>query len=360
MQDVIQTGVTFLEKMPDKATKLELLNTLRTMSAGKIFVELERARMTRMLADMKEKEGNVNEAADVLQEVQVETIGSMEVREKAAFLLDQMRLCLAKKDWIRAEIVANKVNTKILNDEKFQDLKLKHYNQMIEYHSQYNHYLDICKAYKEIYSTPCVQADASQWKPALTKTVMFLCLSPFDSEVSDLLHRIKAEKKIEEMPTLQGILTQFTAEELMRWPVPYEAEWKSDPIFSSGPVGKDRWDDFHKRVVQHNIRIIGQFYQRISAPRLCQLLGLDDVKTEAYVSEMVSSKQLFAKIDRPTGIVTFARKQDANDVLNNWANDISELLNVVDRTTHLINMENIRYGKAGKAKPATETVEAKD
>jgi 26S proteasome regulatory subunit N5 len=347
--------------MPDKATKLELLNTLRTVSAGKIFVELERARMTRTLADMKEKEGNINEAAEVLQEVQVETVGSMEVREKAAFLLDQMRLCLAKKDYVRAEIVANKINTKTLNDEKFQDLKLKHYSQMIEYHMQYNHYLDICKAYKEIFNTPSVQADSAQWKQALTKTVMFLAMSPFDSEVSDLLHRLKTEKKVEEMPILQGVLGQFTADELMRWPVPYEAEWKSDAVFTSAQGGKERWEDFHKRVVQHNIRIIGQFYQRIAAPRLCQLLGLDDVKTEAYVSEMVSSKQLYAKIDRPTGIVTFARKQDANDVLNTWANDISELLSVVDRTTHLINMENIRYGKAGKSKPvAMETVDAKE
>lgn len=31
-----------------------------------------------------------------------------------------MRLCLAKKDWVRAEIVANKVNAKALNDEKMQ------------------------------------------------------------------------------------------------------------------------------------------------------------------------------------------------------------------------------------------------
>ena len=31
-----------------------------------------------------------------------------------------MRLCLAKKDYVRTEIVANKVNVKILNEEKHQ------------------------------------------------------------------------------------------------------------------------------------------------------------------------------------------------------------------------------------------------
>jgi hypothetical protein len=36
-----------------------------------IFVEIERARLTRKLAAMKEAEGNITEAADILQEVPV-------------------------------------------------------------------------------------------------------------------------------------------------------------------------------------------------------------------------------------------------------------------------------------------------
>jgi len=36
-----------------------------------IYVEIERARLTRKLAQLKEREGNIAEAADVLQEVAV-------------------------------------------------------------------------------------------------------------------------------------------------------------------------------------------------------------------------------------------------------------------------------------------------
>jgi hypothetical protein len=36
-----------------------------------IFVEIERARLTRKLAAMREAEGNIAEAADILQEVAV-------------------------------------------------------------------------------------------------------------------------------------------------------------------------------------------------------------------------------------------------------------------------------------------------
>lgn len=36
-----------------------------------IYVEVERARVTRLLAQIKEDEGKINEAADILQELQV-------------------------------------------------------------------------------------------------------------------------------------------------------------------------------------------------------------------------------------------------------------------------------------------------
>ena len=38
-----------------------------------------------------------------------------------------MRLCLAKKDYIRTQIISKKINTKFFEDEGTQDLKLKFY-----------------------------------------------------------------------------------------------------------------------------------------------------------------------------------------------------------------------------------------
>jgi 26S proteasome regulatory subunit N5 len=41
---------------------------------GKIFVEVERARLTRVLSKLKEEKGEIVEAADILQELQVRCI----------------------------------------------------------------------------------------------------------------------------------------------------------------------------------------------------------------------------------------------------------------------------------------------
>ena len=50
---------------------LKLIDTLRTVTAGKIYVENERARLTHKLAKIHEKDDNVAEAAKIMQELQV-------------------------------------------------------------------------------------------------------------------------------------------------------------------------------------------------------------------------------------------------------------------------------------------------
>jgi hypothetical protein len=41
----------------------------------------------------------------------------MDRREKLEFLLEQMRLCLAKYDYIRTQIISKKINIKAFEDE---------------------------------------------------------------------------------------------------------------------------------------------------------------------------------------------------------------------------------------------------
>lgn len=42
-------------------------------------------------------------------------------------ILEQMRLCLAIKDYIRTQIIAKKINPKFFEESDTQDLKLKFY-----------------------------------------------------------------------------------------------------------------------------------------------------------------------------------------------------------------------------------------
>ncbi|CAG8785056.1 5339_t:CDS:2, partial [Cetraspora pellucida] len=155
-----------------------------------IYVEVERARLTRLLSKIKEDDGKINEAADILQELQVETFGSMEKREKTDFILEQMRLTLAKRDYTRMQIISKKINTKFFVDIEQQDLKLRYYELMIQHALHEGQYLNVCKYWRHVYDTPSIKEDESKWKEVLQNVIYFIVLSPYDNEQHDLLHRI--------------------------------------------------------------------------------------------------------------------------------------------------------------------------
>ena len=75
-------------------------------------MEVERARLTRLLARIAEERGNAQEAAEIMQEVAVETYGALCKEEKVAFILEQVRLVLERGDYTRAQILAKKVNAR--------------------------------------------------------------------------------------------------------------------------------------------------------------------------------------------------------------------------------------------------------
>lgn len=67
----MRQAMGYIEQTPNKDAMVELIKTLQSVTEGKIYVEIERARLTRRLAKIKEADGNIDEAADTLQEVAV-------------------------------------------------------------------------------------------------------------------------------------------------------------------------------------------------------------------------------------------------------------------------------------------------
>lgn len=119
--------------------------------------------------------------------------------------------------------------------------------------------------------------------------VLYVILSPYDNEQSDLVHRISKDKKLEEIPkykcdnpeniesirsirlmrrgykfhvfVCRDLLKQFTTMELMRWTSlvdDYGKELRdgspdspATDVFSYSEEGEKRWKDLKNRVVEH-------------------------------------------------------------------------------------------------------------
>lgn len=73
--DMVTECMTFIERIAGKEDKVALITTLRTVAEGKIYLEVERARLTKMLAMLLEAEGKITEASETLQEIQVSREG---------------------------------------------------------------------------------------------------------------------------------------------------------------------------------------------------------------------------------------------------------------------------------------------
>lgn len=211
---------------------------------------------------------------------------------------------------------------------------------------------------------------------ALQRTIYFVLLSPHSNEQSDLLARIHADSRNEtHCPEDAKLLRLFTVPEIMRWPIvaeQYGPHLTSSDIFSTSldtdaaakPSGQDdkahqRWNDLRKRVIEHNVRTIAKYYTRVRTARLTELLDLPESETESYISELVTSGTIYARIDRPAGVVSFVRKRDADDVLNEWSSDVRGLLGLLERIDHLIMKEEMMARiQPGEAKKAGKAVRA--
>jgi 26S proteasome regulatory subunit N5 len=345
---LIQEVINVLDNVPDLQTKVETIENIRAVTEGKIFVESERARVSRTLAHIKEDEGDIKSACDILGELQVETYGSMDQREKTEFILEQVELYIKKGDFTHALIVARKILPKYFNNEEVQDLKLRYYELMIKIALHDSKYLDACQYYRSVYETPKVQEDETKWKDVLENIVFLIILSPYDNLQSDLIHKIALDTKLQQLPVHSELIKCFTANELMRWPKVEEiygkalkSTWVFDP---KQPESKARWDDLRKRVIEHNIRVISKYYTRIRTSRLTALLDLSEKETEDFISKLVTQGTIYARINRPDRVVTFAKPKDANEVLNEWSSNISSLLSHIETIGHLITKDEMMSG----------------
>jgi 26S proteasome regulatory subunit N5 len=148
----------------------------------------------------------------------------------------------------------------------------------------------------------------------------------------------------------------------MRWPsieTVYGPFLRKTAVFSAD----NRWEDLHTRVIEHvrvvlhnaiteadtvskNIRVVAAYYTRITIPRLIALLDLTAQQTEEVLARLVVSGTVWARIDRPAGIVNFRNRQSAEDVMNDWSSDMQKLLGLVEKTWMGVNAAQAAQSRA--------------
>ena len=121
IQTIVQNSLNFLENEKkeyfddekNEITKINLLDTLKIISDGKIFLEGENSKFIFLLSKIKEKNLDFSSACELINNVHVETYGSLNKKEKVLYILYQIEINLKNKNFTRALIHSRKINKKV-------------------------------------------------------------------------------------------------------------------------------------------------------------------------------------------------------------------------------------------------------
>lgn len=334
-------------------TKMKVIETIRTVTDKKIFVEVERAVVSKELAEIYlNKFQNLDKAVEILCDLQVETYSMMKFDTKIEYILQQIELTLMKKDYDQAKILSRKIMIKTLkNFDRAEEFKATYLKFLIEI-SEYEHdYISLVRNSLSLIEIDLIKHH-DQYKSYLVSIIYYIILSPFDNLQKDLIEKIKNNNVF--VKNVDGkifkLLEIFTTNELIHWSSIeslYKSEFDNTPIFKGE---EENYKNLQKRIVEHNLRIINKYYNFIKLDRLSYLLQLNNEELEKCVSELVNSGMISAKINRPQGIIKFDKvgskqnNESINSLLNDWCYDVDKLLEEVDQIGHLINKEEMMYG----------------
>lgn len=348
ISDLVNLGTQWLRSEAlSRADKYRLISVLADVTEGKIFVETERARIKLYESQLKEAEGKVDEACLILQEEQVEIIGTMDQVEKTAYILEQMRLVLLRNDYIRLGIVSKKINPRIINVEpSLRDLKLRYYEYLVLHFMHEEDWVETSNCFRNILETP--NLPASQALEALSGAMMFMLLAPLSEsqqgQVSKLLSSYK--RMFDDVAPIRDLAKSFLGNALIRSVDPTIALISN--VFGDSQLnadrgiapGRDRLALLEKRIVQFNlVKVLSQFYSRIRLDRLAMILSVSVDRAETEITELVTNKALRVKIDRPAGIVSFHPRISPQAKLDQWSSNINKALDLVESTSNLIQKE---------------------
>lgn len=334
---IVEQGLKYLDETPSRAVKETLIKTLMEVCEGKIYVEATDARLHLMLALMAEEDGDVGRACDLIQDIHVETFGSLTKTEKAQYILQQIRLNLNRKDQVRALIQSRKMNRKTLEQDGFVDIKEAFYRLMVEYSSRDRDPLAVSQAFFKIFEARPADSEA------LEATVIFVILSKYNNEQSDLLARLARLSLKEDQSLLRGLLALFTNREIISRTFPGRSLIEEhSSLLKLGPeLAAEYRAMLDDRIIEHNLRVISRSYTRVRLARIAELLALGEGVVEERLAEVAADGDFFVKIHRPAGIVSFDRPREAEEVLSDWGADVKSLLKLLESTAHLIRRENM-------------------
>lgn len=354
--------------------QIKLLKTIVEITEGRIFVEYEFSVAIRRLTEIHITHGKIDEAAKLIQDIQIETFGSLERAYKVEYILFQMKTLLRKQDYIRVLIVSNKIARKHLNEEGIEKLKFEFYTLMIKYYLHEEKFIDASKSYKILYDfikeieiklqnnkdNQIGQISLNNMTDLLRTTnksilfinyVMYLSICPPVLETKNMFNELNLfyKKDLEEHTDMHRIVKLRLSDEIVQITSTFLEDFLRYPIFAQdvenleNPNAERQFKLFRKFWVQHDLIIFQKYFSQIRLQRIGDMIGCGIPEVESELADMVINGYIYAKINRIASTVNFRKRQNPGDKLDDLNHDLSKMLEKLENTCHLIHKENLKH-----------------
>lgn len=343
---IVRYAMLWIKDVEDMNHKINLIKTLSLITVGKMFLEKPRTELAFTLTRILEKEGKIAEAAEVAQSVEVETYGALSRADKVHYILQQMRLHLLNKDYMQVYITSKKITDNMLMSYEFEDAHYLYHGYLVRYYLQEGDYFEIAKAYHERMRSAILKG-SDRWKKDLECAMLFLIIAPNNEEViqyrEDLLEM--EEDRVPELPVVTGLFKDLMSDKMI--PLPLDEKLmtvlRNHTVFQETelPGGTQRLEILDDRVIQHDIMVANRFYTHVEMGRLAELINITTEKLEEEIASMVMDETIYARMDRPAGLVKFGKKKEPDVLLSEWARNIDGFLQCTEVCSRLAKKERI-------------------
>jgi 26S proteasome regulatory subunit N5 len=359
---MVRSCMGYLNEIENVGDRMKLTEDLKAITEKKIFLEVEYARCCMMIVKHNESNlSNLKEAVKIMENVQVETYGSMSKQEKLEFILYQMKLNFMLEDFTKLIIVSRKVNHEHLEEEGFEYLKVGYF--LYNYH-YYKHETDFesctdslekvfealnkCKNTEKLLERLDVSTIQNFGgfldKTNLAEAILSCkCLSNFKTDKFEEIENLTKTYEVYFLSNnnFTNLIDSFRSKEISSCNM--SLYFQNTLFFFNSSFDQDGnlFKTLEKQLIKKNLYIVSLYYKNIRMEKLEVLLENKIDFIEDLLCELILDNFVHAKINRLTRIVDFIPANAESDVIDDWVKNINEIVDLVDFVCERIEREEV-------------------
>ena len=337
--------VEALRRVQSAVIKIEAgQHALQALQSRVVSFEEQDALLREILADAYQEEENYEEAAKVLQGIQVESSQRKVADDvKVKIWIRICRLYLEEDNVTNAETYLNRAKNLLY---KVDDKELKLHFQLSQARilDARRKFLDASQIYHSVSMfTTLVEEERLQ---SLSQAIICAVLAPAGPQRSRVLGKLFKDERADQLEEF-GILEKMFFDRLIS---PTEVAKFGDRLaIHQLALTSDGSTVLAKAVVEHNLLGASRLYNNIGTEELGLLLGLSADKAEGYAADMLEQGRLVGRIDQIDGIIFFETSNGGSyegrisrtaqysvTNLGKWDRNVQGLTEEVERVASLI------------------------